>query len=103
MPLGPSVWCVADGRAGILNQTKALAAALDTLETDDAARLLSFLTQEKRLPVLAAMSAKDAAAARGLLTYEAGTAGRPMTAMFVRVKPEWTGNDPLEHLKNGLL
>lgn len=25
---GPSVWCVADGRAGILNQTKALAAAL---------------------------------------------------------------------------
>ena len=26
--VGPSVWCVADGRAGILNQTKALAAAL---------------------------------------------------------------------------
>jgi mitochondrial fission protein ELM1 len=25
---GPSVWCVADGRAGILNQTLALAAAL---------------------------------------------------------------------------
>jgi len=25
---GPSVWCVADGRAGILNQVKALAAAL---------------------------------------------------------------------------
>ncbi|MFT3725796.1 MAG: mitochondrial fission ELM1 family protein [Hyphomonadaceae bacterium] len=28
MTQGPSVWCVADGRAGILNQTKALAAAL---------------------------------------------------------------------------
>ena len=26
--VGPSVWCVADGRVGILNQTKALAAAL---------------------------------------------------------------------------
>lgn len=34
---GPSVWCVADGRAGILNQTKALAAAL--AETDRAAKL----------------------------------------------------------------
>ena len=28
MVSGPSVWCVADGRAGILNQTKALAAAM---------------------------------------------------------------------------
>ncbi len=78
---------------------KVLAGALDTLETDDAARLLSFLTQEKRIPVLAGMSAKDAAAARGLLTYEPGTAGRLMTAMFVRVKPEWTVNDTLDHLK----
>jgi uncharacterized protein len=28
MTAGPSVWCVADGRAGIVNQVKALAAAL---------------------------------------------------------------------------
>jgi mitochondrial fission protein ELM1 len=34
---GPSVWCVADGRAGILNQTRALAAAL--AEPARAARL----------------------------------------------------------------
>jgi len=34
---GPSVWCVADGRAGILNQTKALAAAL--AEPERAAKL----------------------------------------------------------------
>lgn len=37
MSSGPSVWCVADGRAGILNQTKALAAALD--EPERAAKL----------------------------------------------------------------
>jgi len=37
VPLGPSVWCVADGRAGILNQTKALAAAL--AEPERAAKL----------------------------------------------------------------
>src|SRR5262245_55947841 len=34
---GPSVWCVADGRAGILNQVKALAAAL--AEPERAGRL----------------------------------------------------------------
>jgi mitochondrial fission protein ELM1 len=28
MTAGPSIWCVADGRAGILNQPRALAAAL---------------------------------------------------------------------------
>lgn len=37
MSAGPSVWCVADGRAGILNQTKALAAAL--AEPERAAKL----------------------------------------------------------------
>ena len=37
MGQGPSVWCVADGRAGILNQTKALAAAL--AEPERSARL----------------------------------------------------------------
>jgi mitochondrial fission protein ELM1 len=34
---GPSVWCVADGRAGILNQVKALAAAI--AEPERAAKL----------------------------------------------------------------
>lgn len=32
---GPSIWCVADGRAGILNQVKALAAALAEPERAD--------------------------------------------------------------------
>jgi mitochondrial fission protein ELM1 len=34
---GPSIWCVADGRAGILNQTRALASALS--EPERAAKL----------------------------------------------------------------
>ena len=77
----------------------ALAAALDTLEPDDAARLLSFLSEEKRAPVLTKMTARDAAAARGLLAYERGTAGRLMTAKFVRVRPDWTAAETLEHLR----
>lgn len=42
---GPSVWCVADGRAGILNQTKALAAAL--AEPERAAKLTHIRNEAK--------------------------------------------------------
>ncbi len=76
-----------------------IAAALDTLEPDDAARLLSFLPEERRLPVLGRMSAKDAQAARGLLAWEPGTAGRLMTDRFVKVGPEWTVAEAMAHLR----
>jgi len=45
---GPSVWCVADGRAGILNQTKALAAAL--AEPERAAKLAHICSQTSSRP-----------------------------------------------------
>jgi len=76
-----------------------IAAALDTLEPDDAARLLSFLPEERRLPVLSRMSAKDAQAARGLLAWEPGTAGRLMTDRFVKVGPDWTVAEAMAHLR----
>src|SRR5262245_26558417 len=59
-------------------QAKKLAKAMDAVEPDDAARLLSFLSEEKRLPVLNEMSARDAAAAKGLLAHGEGSAGRLM-------------------------
>ncbi len=43
---GPSIWCVADGRAGILNQTTALAAAL--AEPGRAARLAHITSDAHR-------------------------------------------------------
>jgi magnesium transporter len=76
-----------------------IAQALDSLEPDDAARLLSFLPEERRLPVLARMSAKDAAAARGLLAWEPGTAGRLMTDRFVKVSPDWSVSETMAHLR----
>ena len=80
-------------------QTRPLANALDEMEVDDAARLLSILPEEKRVPLLDAMTAPDAAAARGLLRYEPRTAGRLMTDKFVRVRPEWTVGDAMQHLR----
>jgi len=76
-----------------------LARALDALEPDDAARLLAFLSEERRSRVLAGMSARDAAAVRGLLSYEEGTAGRLMTGKFVKVRPEWSVAETLEHMR----
>ncbi len=43
---GPSIWCVSDGRAGILNQTLALAAALG--EPERAARLADIRSSAHR-------------------------------------------------------
>ena len=47
---GPSVWCVADGRAGILNQTKALAAAL--AESERAAKLAHIRSEAQSKDVI---------------------------------------------------
>lgn len=78
---------------------KRLGPALDAIEPDDAVRLLSFLPEEKREPVLKQMSAGDAARARGLLAYTPGTAGRLMTDKFVRISPRFSVAETLEHLK----
>ena len=67
-----------------------LAPALDTVEADDAASILSAIPEEKRAPILQKMQAGDAAAAGQLLRYEPGTAGRLMTSKFVRIRPDET-------------
>jgi magnesium transporter len=76
-----------------------LAPALDTLEPDDAVSLLSFLPEEKRAPLLQSMP-RHAASARRLLTYDPGTAGRLMTDKCVRIGPQWTVAQTLQHLRN---
>jgi magnesium transporter len=76
-----------------------LAAALDVLEPDDAASVLSLIPEEKRTPILNAMTTGDAAAARGLLRFDPGTAGRLMTDKFVSIGPEWTVTKTLDELR----
>lgn len=76
-----------------------LGPALDTLEADDAVSLLGFLPEERRVPLLGGMSAGHSLAARKLLTYGEGTAGRLMTDKFVRIRPEWTVAETVKHLQ----
>ena len=77
-----------------------LAAALDRLEPDDVAGILSALPEEKRAPILDKLKAGGAAAADRLLQYEPGTAGRLMTAKFVRIRPEQTVQSVLDGLRS---
>ncbi|HJW94037.1 MAG TPA: magnesium transporter [Thermoanaerobaculia bacterium] len=77
-----------------------LTAALDHLEADDVASILSAIPEEKRVPILGKMKAGGAAAADRLLRYEPGSAGRLMTAKFVRVRPQQTVGDVLHALRS---
>lgn len=77
-----------------------LTAALDHLEADDVASILSAIPEEKRVKILSKMKAGGAAAADRLLRYEPGTAGRLMTAKFVRVRPQQTVGDVLHALRS---
>ena len=77
-----------------------IAPALDALEPDDAAALLSYLPEERRAPFLAAMSAGHALAARNLLRYGEQTAGRLMTDKFVRIRATWNVAQTFEHLRH---
>ena len=77
-----------------------LAAALDHLEADDVATILSAIPEEKRAPILEKMRAGGAAAADRLLRYAPGTAGRLMTAKFVRIRRGQTVQAALDGLRN---
>jgi len=80
-------------------RTEVLAAALDHVEADDAARILSAIPEEKRAPILQRMSASDASAAGELLRYQPGTAGRLMTSKYVRIRPEQNVQEVLDELR----
>lgn len=79
---------------------KRIAAALDHLEPDDVASALSVVAEEKRSPILDAMTKRDATAARGLLRFDPGTAGRLMTDKFVSVTPQHTVTAALTELRH---
>lgn len=93
----------ADGETVKLGLTRfapdVLARALDQLEADDAASVLSAVPEEKRAPILEKMRASDATAAGQLLLHQPGTAGRLMTTKFVRIKPEQTVEEAIAGLR----
>ena len=69
------------------------------LTPDDQARLLDELPAEVTRRILDAIPPAELQAARDLLGYPHGTAGRVMTPRYVALKPDWTAGQALDHVR----
>jgi magnesium transporter len=66
---------------------------------DDQVRLLDELPAEVTRRLLETLSPEELKAARDLLGYPAGTAGRYMTPNYVALRPEMTAREAVQHVK----
>jgi magnesium transporter len=66
---------------------------------DDQVRLLEELPAEVTRRILESLSPDELQAARDLLGYPTGTAGRYMTPKYVAVRPDMTARQALEHVR----
>lgn len=76
-----------------------LAVVLNEMAADDRTLLLEELPATVVQQVLALLTTKERAVAVKLLGYPENSIGRLMTPEYVRVKPEWTVNHALEHIR----
>ncbi len=72
---------------------------LGSMTPDDQARLLEDLPAEVTRRILASLSPDELKAARDLLGYPTGTAGRYMTPNYVALAPDMTAAEALKHVK----
>lgn len=72
---------------------------LNEMPMDEVARVLTRGVPERQEELLAAMEPRDAAEVRDLLQYPPESAGRLMTEMFVRVRPEMTVLETIDYLR----
>lgn len=75
---------------------------LDNLTPDDRTALLEELPAEVLQRMFSMMNPTNLAVARSLLGYPEESVGRLMTPNFIKVRPEWTIQQALDHIrKNG--
>ena len=74
-------------------------AVLAEMTPDDQAELLDELPAEVTRKVLEALSPEELKAARDLLGYPPGTAGRHMTPNYVALRPDMTAREAIQYVK----
>ncbi len=72
---------------------------IESLDTDDRARLLDELPVEVADRIIRSLSPADRRATQAILGYDDETVGRLMTPDYVRMRPEWTIEHALEHIR----
>ncbi|HET6422334.1 MAG TPA: magnesium transporter, partial [Planctomycetaceae bacterium] len=72
---------------------------LTDIADDDRTALLETLTEAEQARCLARLDAEQRALAEALLEYAPGTVGRLMTPHYVSVRPHWTVQHVLDHIR----
>jgi magnesium transporter len=72
---------------------------VEAMSADDRARLLDELPGEVCQRIVASLSPEERRVTQAILGYPARTVGRLMTPDYIRVRPEWTIAQTLDHIR----
>jgi magnesium transporter len=72
---------------------------VEAMDPDDRVRLLDELPEEVAQRLVASLSPETRKLTQAILGYPLRTVGRLMTPDYVRVKPEWTVSQAMDHLR----
>lgn len=81
-----------------LGQDEALR-VVEAMNPDDRVKLLDELPEEVAQRLVASLAPETRRLTQAILGYPAHTVGRFMTPDYVRIKPEWTVGQALEHIR----
>lgn len=87
-----------EGMIGQLG-TGRMARVLESMSADDRASVLDELPPEVAQRLLEAMSAENRLATQQILNYPEQSVGRLMTPEVLRIRPEWTAADAIDHVR----
>ncbi|MFN0134268.1 MAG: magnesium transporter [Phycisphaerales bacterium] len=72
---------------------------VEAMSPDDRVRLLDELPAEVAQKLIASLSPESRRVTQAILGYPVGTVGRLMTPDYIKVKPEWTCGQAIEHVR----
>lgn len=72
---------------------------IEGMEPDDRARLLDELPPEVAQRLIASLPQEERKQTQAILGYPSGSVGRLMTPDYIRLRPEWTIQHALEHIR----
>lgn len=87
-----------EGMIGQLG-TGRMARVLESMSADDRASVLDELPPEVAQRLLEAMSAENRLATQQILNYPEQSVGRLMTPEVLRIRPEWTAAEAIDHVR----
>ncbi len=72
---------------------------IEAMDPDDRAELIDELPSQIAKRVIASLSPEDRRITQAILGYPAQSVGRHMTPDYVRVRPDWTADQAIEHIR----